>query len=494
MSAHNDTDDNEVETYGTPTDDVQESQDNAGSKDNFHQFSADISAEKKTLWARIQKKLKDVLGMRRDGLWFHQTELMEINEESLVVGVPNMVVQQHLEQRYTEPLTDVAEDVLDRTVSVRFRVASKLFKEMKDRQKKAAEEAEGTRPALDFTPDTPESAGEEPFRNLVQTSSNRLPMAAAREIAMEQDTRVTFLLLWGGHGTGKSVLLKTIADSAEESGHFSCVRRLTAERWCNAYYGAVRDQNTKSFKRRYRGCDFLIIDDLHFLEGKPAAQEELVHTMKRLLNNNARVALGSTVTPDDMDEVKPSLQTFLQEALWARLRPPAPDEREDVVRQMARKQDLEATPQVLRYIARGKHKTLRDLCSTVSSLATYAHLNGSGKLNMQQATEALSHMSGPTPRRISLDSISRSAAEVLSVQHKRVLGRTQSRRACHARHLAMYLARQMTDHSLSEIGEHFGGRSHSTVKHAVDKVDEMAGSDNRVQGELDAVKNTLKGA
>jgi chromosomal replication initiator protein len=404
-----------------------------------------------------------------------------------------MVVQQHLEQRYTEPLADVAEDVLDRTVSVRFRVASKLFKEMKDRQQKAAEEAEGTRPALDFTPDAPEPRGEEPFRSLISTSSNRLPMAAAREIAMEEDTRVTFLLLWGGHGTGKSALLQTIAESADQSNHFSHVLRVTAEKWCNSYYTAVREQNTKSFKRRYRGCDFLLIDDLHFLEGKPAAQEELVHTMKALLNDDARVALASTVPPGDMDELKPSLKTFLQEALWARLRPPAPSEKEDVVRQIARKHDLEATPQVLRYIARGDHETLREICSTVASLATYAHLNGADKLNMQQATEALSHMSRSTPRRISLESISRSAGDVLSVEHKRILGRSQSRRACHARHLAMYLARQMTDHSLSEIGEHFGGRSHSTVKHAVDKVDDLADSDDSVSGELDAVKNSLNG-
>jgi len=461
-------------------------------EDRIEECSRDISAEQKGLWARVQKRLKDLLGMRRDGLWFHQTELMEVNEDSLVIGVPNLVVQQHLEQRYTDPLADVAEDELGRTVDVHFRVASKLFREMRDRQQKAAEEAEETRPALDFTPDTPDSGGEEPFRELVFTRSNTLPMSAAQEIAMEQDPRVTFLLLWGGHGTGKSALLETIAESAEESGQFSCIRRVTTEKWVNSYYGAVREQNTKSFKRRYRGCDFLIIDDLHFLEGKPAAQEELLHTIKSLRNKAGRVALASTVPPDDMDELKPSLQTYLQEALWAKLKPPAPGERADVVRQMARKHDLKATPQVLRYIAGSDHETLRDISSTVASLATYAHLNGSGKLNMQQATEALSHMSRSKPRHTSLDSISRCTAEVLSVEPERLLGRTQSRRACHARHLAMYLARQMTEHSLSEIGEHFGGRSHSTVKHAVDKMDERADSDGDVSGELKAVRNKLR--
>ena len=447
--------------------------------------------QNKALWARILKVVKDLEDLNRDALWFHKTELNKVGQDELVVGVPNMVVKHYLDDSYTDTIIRAAEQLLDRSVSVSFEVDKRLFRRMKKQKEQAEEDAARTNPVFDFAPDNREADAEEPFRTLVSTEANRLPMTAAREIALKADSHVHFLMIWGGHGSGKTTLLQTIEEAAQRTGRHSKVLRITGETWLNSYYAAVRSQDTRAFKRRHRTCDFLLVDDLHFLEGKPAAQKELVNTIKVLLDEDARVALTSTGHPDEMDDMHPSLSDYLNEAFWSELKNPSENEKEDVLRQMARHQGLEATDQVLRYITRGRRHTLRDLASTVDSLTAYAHLQGIEKLNMQQATEALSEMSRGRRSRLTLRGISTTAAEVLGVEHDRVLGRSRAKRACRVRHVSMYLAREMTDHSLSEIGRHFGGRSHSTVKHAVDKIRDLQDCGNGVAGDIQAVENRL---
>jgi len=450
--------------------------------------------EKASLWSRIQQNIKDRLGTARYSIWFTQTELMHMDDTQVVVGVPNIVIQQYLQQRYAGRVAEAVEDLLGRRFSVTFDVAPRLFRRMRARQERAAAEAEQTRPELDFRPDDAQSAldSSEGFECLVETESNRLPYAAAREIAAVKEPRISLLLVWGEYGSGKSALLNAVRHAAAASGNYSKIECTTAESWCNKYVYSLWHNKTMEFRRRYRGCDLLILDDIHFLDGKRGTQNELLHTIKSLLESGRRIVLSSARHPHELKELRPALKTVLTGAFWVKLVHPSLEERETIVRKLAERSGLNATAEVYRFIANANHRSLRELRGAVNSLAAYAALMGNPKVDLQVAMKGLSAMCRSKKAPPTLGEIAGHIVEVLSVEREHLLGRSRSRGVCKARQIGMYLARELTDATLCEIGRFFGGRSHSTVKHAVAKITRCIQDDRNIALLIDGLKNKLR--
>ncbi|MHC4789724.1 MAG: DnaA ATPase domain-containing protein, partial [Planctomycetota bacterium] len=252
-------------------------------------------------WQAVQQTIRERLGLERFSIWFRQTELMSADDERIVVGVPNVIIQQFLTVRYTEAVTGAVEELVGRPMQVSFDVAPSLFRQMRARRDSELLEA-GPRTEevvnLRSVRARRKAPAEWGFEHLILCPTNTLPYAAARELAGQENPRLRFLYVCGDYGLGKTALLRAMFTLACAPERGLDAAYTSAEDWCNEYYHSIQRKTTHPFRSRYRSCDVLLLDDVEFIEGKGASQRELLHTVKHILGRGGRVALSSTPHPE----------------------------------------------------------------------------------------------------------------------------------------------------------------------------------------------------
>ncbi len=448
-------------------------------------------------WDAVRQSIQDRLGHRRYSLWFHQTELSEVREGTLVVGVPNLVVQQYLTGKYSSAVVEAVEELAGESVEVKFDVAPRLFRESRARREEQQRESEreGAR-GVDFARATREVTvpAEWGFDRLIITAANQFPCAAARELAGQENPRFRFLYVCGDYGLGKTALLRAVyALAAGPERHLDPVFT-SAEDWCNEYYQAIQRRSTRQFRSRYRSRRMLLLDDLQFVQGKEGGQRELMHTIKHILAEGGRVALASRPHPEELRDLIPGLQALLRRAFHAVLVQPDEGERCQIARQMAAKHGLRAAPPVFRHLATRRGESFATIESAVNCLALYGAMRGNGRLELPEALEALAATRPTSAQPVRLGEVKGAVAELFDLETAELEGRSRRRTLVLARQMGMYLARKLTKASLSEIGTAFGRSSHSTVRHALDKIEDAREEDPQVAGLLRRLREKLRGA
>ena len=445
------------------------------------------------LWQAIQHSIRERLGLKRYSLWFRKTELLQVQDDRLVVGVPNVIIQQYLTASYGDAVCAAAGELVGRDLAVSFDVAPRLFRQMRadqqaelDRGDQIAEEHVLLRPE----PVRSVHAG---FDQLIVTRANRLPFAAARELAGQETPRFQLLYVCGDFGLGKSALLRAMHALGTGTGsRLKCICE-SAEDWCNDYYHAIQSRTTRSFRSRYRSCDLLLLDDVQFVQGKAAGQTELLHTVKHLLDHGKRVALSARPHVEKLEEVAPELRALLRRAFPAVMKPPDADERDSVARELAARRGLKATDEAFELLSRGHCGSFAAAEAAINCLVLHAGVNGCGKVDLAAGLEALAAVRAEPVQRLGMPAIAEAVAGAYSIPVEQLRGRSRARTVCQARHVAVYLSRGLTGASLSEIGRFFGGVTHSTVKHAVDKIASALDTDSRLAGLITTLEEQLRG-
>ena len=453
-----------------------------------------LDEEKKRLWKKIQENLKERLGLERYSIWFKQAELMKWDSSCLVIGVPSVVIKQYLDQEYMAPVKLAVEELLGSRVQVSFDVAPNLLRKLREGQQ---EDSDVRRPQDTPLPAPQTSSISAPtksrdgFEELIITDSNRLPYTAAREIACDRSPQFRFLVVLGEHGVGKSALMNAIHRTARGAvaQRSECV---TAETWCNEYYYSLQSKRVRAFQQRYRNCDMLLLDGIQALEGKPSAQEEFVYTAKSLLAKEGRLVVSSTIHPNEFLNVRPAFKSFLGGALWVRLVMPPRHERKWTARQLTSRLGLKASSEVFGFLADCYSNSIQQMQGAVSSLAAYASLQRREEMDLPAAKEALSALSPPQRRMTTLNNIQEAVLSIFSITESQLKGSSRSRYVCRARQVAMYLAHQYTCGSLSDVGRFFGGRTHSTVKHAISQVEKQINKDGEIPALLEHCRARLQ--
>jgi len=437
-------------------------------------------------WEAVQQSIMDRLGQERYSIWFRKTELMAGNRDELVVGVPNVIIQQYLSQRYSGAVQSAVEEMTGRPMRVSFDVAPRLFREMRARQEEEEQQQDEGQPAAGPPPlaaslRAPEPPAQWGFDHLILTAANRMPLAAAREVAGQASPRFRFVYICGDYGLGKTALLRAIYALACGPERGLQPVFTSTEDWCNDYYHAIQQKRTRLFRSKYRSCRMLILDDLQFIEGKAGGQGELLHTVKQILHEGGRVVLAGKPHAEALQEVDPAFQALMRRAFPAVVLAPDAEEREDVVAELARRRGLKTTEEVCHYVAQKFGESFARMESAVSCLSLYAGVEGCGRLTLAAARAALAVMSAPAAAvHVGLEQIREAVVQVFGVSVKELTGRGRSRSVCRARHVGMYLARKLAGSSLSEVGRYFGASSHSTVKHAVDKIEAILDEDEHL--------------
>jgi chromosomal replication initiator protein len=311
------------------------------------------------------------------------------------------------------------------------------------------------------------------FENFVVGKSNELAYAAARRVADTETPSFNPLFLYGGVGLGKTHLMHAIAWHIRKNYPNRRVIYMSAEKFMYQFVRALRYKDTVAFKDQFRSVDVLMIDDVQFIGGKDTTQEEFFHTFNALVDRNRQVIISADKSPQDLDRMEERLRSRLGWGLVADLHPVTYELRLGILHAKAEKLGCTVPDKVLEFLAHKISSNVRELEGALNRIAAHANLVGR-IITLEMTQEVLADLLRSSERRITIDEIQKKVAEHYNIRVSDMHSARRARQVARPRQVAMYLAKQLTPRSLPEIGRKFGGRDHTTVIHAVRKIEELS--------------------
>ena len=328
------------------------------------------------------------------------------------------------------------------------------------------------------------------FENFVVGKPNELAYAAARRVAETETPTFNPLFLYGGVGLGKTHLMHAIAWHIRKNFPARRVIYLSAEKFMYQFVRALRFKDTVAFKDQFRSVDVLMIDDVQFISGKDTTQEEFFHTFNALVDRNRQVIISADKSPQDLDGMEERLRSRLGWGLVADLHPVTYELRLGILHAKAEKMGCGVPDKVMEFLAHKITSNVRELEGALNRIVAHAQLVGR-TISLEMTQEVLADLLRTTERRITIDEIQKKVAEHYTIRIADMHSARRARQVARPRQVAMYLAKQLTPRSLPEIGRKFGGRDHTTVMHAVKRIEELHNEDPSIRKDLEMLERLL---
>jgi chromosomal replication initiator protein len=330
------------------------------------------------------------------------------------------------------------------------------------------------------------------FDNFVVGKSNELAHAAALRVAESDVVPFNPLFLYGGVGLGKTHLMHAIAHHIKKKQPQKRVIYLSAEKFMYQFIRALRNKNTMAFKELFRSVDVLMVDDVQFIIGKESTQEEFFHTFNALFDQNKQVVLSADKSPSDLQGLEERMRTRFGWGLVADIHPTTYELRLGILQAKAEQAPIDIPGKVLEFLAHRISSNVRELEGALTRIVAHATLVGR-PVSVESAQELLKDLLRANDRSVTIEEIQRRVAEHYNIKLADMSSPRRARQVSRPRQIAMYLAKQLTTKSLPDIGRSFGGRDHTTVMHAVKKVEELASGDISFAEDIDLLKRMLEG-
>jgi chromosomal replication initiator protein len=335
------------------------------------------------------------------------------------------------------------------------------------------------------------------FENFVPGPANEFAFAVARRVASWADGHFNPVVFHGPYGFGKTHLLNALAWEAMQSDPSKRVVYLTAERFTTTFVKALQDRQTQAFKDELRNADLLLIDDVHFVAGKPTTQEELFHTLIALVEDGRRVVMTADRSPNELSEMEPRLRSHLQAGLVCGIEPADRALRMGILeRKLATLAQQgrfvpSARPEVLQFLADRFTDSVRELEGALNTLVARVGAD-LARLTLDEAQSILRPHLSCTERKVTVDMIQKTVAEHYNLKQADLISERRARAVARPRQVAMWLAKQITTRSLPDIGRRFGGRDHTTVLHAVRRIESLKAEDPAIARDVDVLLRKLR--
>lgn len=330
------------------------------------------------------------------------------------------------------------------------------------------------------------------FDNFVVGKSNELAHAAALRVAESDIVPFNPLFLYGGVGLGKTHLMHAIAHHIKKKQPQKRVIYLSAEKFMYQFIRALRNKNTMAFKELFRSVDVLMVDDVQFIIGKESTQEEFFHTFNALFDQNKQVVLSADKSPSDLQGLEERMRTRFGWGLVADIHPTTYELRLGILQAKAEQAPIDIPSKVLEFLAHRISSNVRELEGALTRIIAHATLVGR-PVSVESAQELLRDLLRANDRSVTIEEIQRRVAEHYNIKLADMSSPRRARQVSRPRQIAMYMAKQLTTKSLPDIGRCFGGRDHTTVMHAVKKVEELASGDISFAEDIDLLKRMLEG-
>ncbi|GGB71866.1 chromosomal replication initiator protein DnaA [Deinococcus soli (ex Cha et al. 2016)] len=447
-----------------------------------------------------QEIWSDVLGYVRKNIteveyhtWFAPVKNLGVQDGSLVLGVRNSFAQEWFRKNYLKLLEDALRSLGAQDPQVSFQVlpaAQDALLLPSDPPPPPSVPAPRA-PAPIFTENRKVLNPKYTFENFVVGPNNNLAHAAALAVAESPGKAYNPLFIYGDVGLGKTHLMHAVGHYMLERFPGKRVEYVSTESFTNDLINAIRDDKMTQFRNRYRSVDLLLVDDIQFLAGKERTQEEFFHTFNALYENHKQIILSSDRPPKDIQTLEGRLRSRFEWGLITDIQSPEYETRVAILKMNAEHNRIDIPQEVLELIARQVTSNIRELEGALMRVVAFSSLNNV-PFSRAVAAKALSNVFAPQEVKVEMMDVLRQVAAQFNMPPDVIRGSGRVREVVQARQVAQYLIRELTDHSLPEIGQFFG-RDHSTVMHAISKVSEQMGKDSELTAAVELLRRRMKG-
>lgn len=454
-------------------------------------------------WRRLSQRLRGMFGDEMYRQWLSELQPLAIEGDTLVLSAPhNLTAQWLVLQRADQKIVAILQEEWPGLRQVTCRVSTST-----ESQPSLFTQAAPQMPAVPVSAvgvsdtETSDAASVllqgtalDPrftFDSFVVGKPNEFAYAAARKIAESDVVTANPLFLYGGVGLGKTHLMHAIAHAIKLRNPSRTVVYLSAEKFMYRFIRALRFKDMMSFKEQFRSVDVLMIDDVQFIAGKESTQEEFFHTFNALIDQNKQIILSADKSPTDLSGIEERLKSRLSWGLVADIHPSTYELRLGVLQAKAERQSVPVPPAVLEFLAHKITTNIRELEGSLNRLVAHAELIGR-PITLETTQEVLRDLLRAYDRVVTLDDIQQKVAAHYGIKLADLRGQSRARVVARPRQIAMYLCKHLTTKSLPDIGRAFEGRDHTTVLHAVRKVEELMRAEPQLIADIDVLKRALK--
>ncbi|MDY0409937.1 chromosomal replication initiator protein DnaA [Virgibacillus soli] len=430
--------------------------------------------------------MKDKVSKPSFETWLNHTMAVALEGKTLTISAPNEFARDWLEEQYTDLIASIVEEVTGALLTIRFVIPEMNKKEDTEQpqRKQSKVTKQSPQPKTMLNP-------KYVFDTFVIGSGNRFAHAASLAVAEAPAKAYNPLFIYGGVGLGKTHLMHAIGHYVQEHNQNARVVYLTSEKFTNEFINAIMENKTSEFRNKYRNVDILLVDDIQFIAGKESTQEEFFHTFNALHEANKQIIISSDRPPKEIPTLEDRLRSRFEWGLITDITPPDLETRIAILNKKAKAEGLDIPNEVMMYIANQIDTNIRELEGALIRVVAYSSLVNRD-IDASLAADALKDIiPSSKPKVITIEKIMQTVGEKYNVKIDEFIAKKRTKAIAFPRQIAMYLSRELTDASLPKIGEEFGGRDHTTVLHAYDKISKMVEADTLFQKTIEELKEVL---
>ena len=444
----------------------------------------------KSLWEKTLNIIKGEMSEVSFNTWIKSCEPISISSNIIKISVPNSFTQDILEKRYKDLVVNSIEAACSKVYNVEFIVASDI-QESEDKEEKISKIDNKSSSIIVNDEMSSTLNPKYTFDSFVIGNSNRFAHAASLAVAESPAKAYNPLFIYGGVGLGKTHLMHAIGHYVLQNNTTAKVVYVSSEKFTNELINAIRDDKNEEFRNKYRSVDILLIDDIQFIAGKERTQEEFFHTFNELHDANKQIILSSDRPPKEIPTLEDRLRSRFEWGLIADIQAPDFETRMAILKKKADVEKLNVANEVMVYIAAKIKSNIRELEGALIRIVAYSSLTNR-PITVELASEALKDIiSNKQNKNVTIDVIQDVVAGYFNLRIEDLKSQRRTRNIAYPRQIAMYLSRKLTDMSLPKIGEEFGGRDHTTVIHAYEKISDSLNTDESLQHTVNDITKKL---
>ena len=465
-------------------------------KRSMEDMPLEPSVEIKNVWEKVHGDMRQEFGEAVFRSWLKPLTLQAYYHGTMEVSVPTRFMRDWIQNHYAERISAMCSEcnaeikrvqivvvqnaIIDDTIETQGSV-SEADSAQANKQLRVAIEEISSPLDVRFR-----------FENFVVGKPNALAHAAARRVVESNKIPFNPLFFYGGVGLGKTHLMHAIAHMVKEQEPEKLIMYLSAEKFMYQFVRALRANDTMNFKEKFRSVDVLLIDDVQFIAGKESTQEEFFHTFNALVDQNKQIIISADRAPGDLNGLDERLRSRLSWGLVADIHPTTYELRLGILQSKREQAEASVPDSVLEFLALKVTSNIRELEGALNRIIAHADVTKQ-EVTLESTQDVLQDLLRAHDRRITIDEIQRKVAEHYNLRLTDMHSARRARQVARPRQVAMYLAKLLTARSLPEIGRKFGGRDHTTVMHAIRKVEELIDQDAQIAQDVEVVRRALTG-
>ncbi|MBI4666625.1 MAG: chromosomal replication initiator protein DnaA [Nitrospinae bacterium] len=444
------------------------------------------------LWDEVKSSLKERLHQHNYDSWIEPVEFVSYKNHELLLAVPSAFFIEWINEHYKESILELMEEATGSRVTLSLSLGAQTKPQPqpqpKEKEKVKVDVAQETL-SIKQLREKSNLNEKYTFDNFVVDKSNEFCNALAKGIVAKMGENNP-LFIYGGVGLGKTHLMQAIGNAVLEKAPNYNVLYLSSEKFVNDLINSLQRGSMSAFRKKYRNLDLLLVDDIQFIAGKERTQEEFFHTFNTLFEMKKQIILSSDKFPKDITNMEERLRSRFSWGIIADIKPPEVELKTAIIKKIARKNGFHIDDEVGAFLAKRVKSNIRELEGCLARVMAYASLTGK-PVDMEMARETLKGIYDEAAKILDIKQIQKAVCDFYLIKLVDVKSKSRLKSVAMPRHVAMFLCREFTNVSLPEIGRAFGGRDHTTVMHAVEKIRNEVEVNTQLYNEINEIKKNL---